>query len=67
MSLAHRFDLELLRQSVPFLRLRDEGLISYSRHAITNYDRAGLQHKSCESYKVVQKHLEEFADGGEGC
>jgi CRP-like cAMP-binding protein len=44
-------------------KLKDEGLISYSRGKVAVIDRAGLEAKACECYRVVRDHLHNYEDG----
>jgi CRP-like cAMP-binding protein len=50
--------------SVAAATLQEQGLISYSRARITVLDRAGLERESCECYRIVRDHLQNY-DAGE--
>ena len=39
-------------------KLRESGLISYSRGQVSVLDRAGLQSKACECYQVVKREID---------
>lgn len=39
-------------------RLREEGLIRYSRGQVQILDRAGLEHRACECYGAVKATAE---------
>jgi Mn-dependent DtxR family transcriptional regulator len=40
------------------LKVQKAGLISYSRGHITIIDRAGLEQRTCECYKVVKEEYD---------
>ena len=39
-------------------KLRESGLICYSRGKVSLLDRAGMQSKACECYQVVKREIE---------
>jgi Mn-dependent DtxR family transcriptional regulator len=42
--------------------LQREGLIEYSRGKIVISDRAGLERRACECYRVVRDHLNSYLE-----
>jgi CRP-like cAMP-binding protein len=44
-------------------KLQDAGLIQYSRGRIRVVDRAGLEHRSCECYRVVKGEYDRLLSG----
>ena len=42
-------------------KLKEKGLITYSRGVIRIVDRVKLEQQSCECYRVVKSHLDNFA------
>ena len=42
-------------------RLREEGLIEYSQGSVRIVDRAGLERRSCECYRVVRQLFDQLA------
>lgn len=48
--------------SIAAANLKAKGLIDYRRGAIQVLDVKGLEGESCECYRVVREHLENFAD-----
>ena len=48
--------------SIAAAHLKAKGLIDYRRGAIQILDIKGLETESCECYRVVREHLENFAD-----
>jgi CRP-like cAMP-binding protein len=47
-------------------KLKDLGLIHYSRGKISVVDRAGLERKACECYRNVREHLENLEENETG-
>jgi CRP-like cAMP-binding protein len=43
-------------------RLREEGLIEYSRGVIRILDLKGLEKAACECYRIIKKHLDNYAE-----
>ncbi len=42
--------------------LQSENLIQYTRGKVTILDRPGLEHRSCECYRVVKNHLANYLE-----
>jgi CRP-like cAMP-binding protein len=42
--------------------LKDEGLVDYSRGQMAILDVAGLERRSCECYRVIKDHLDNYAE-----
>jgi CRP-like cAMP-binding protein len=42
--------------------LKDEGLVDYSRGHLEIMDVAGLERRSCECYRVIKDHLDNYAE-----
>jgi CRP-like cAMP-binding protein len=48
--------------SITAAELKQEGLIEYTRGTIHILDRASLERKACECYKVIKEHLDNYAE-----
>jgi CRP-like cAMP-binding protein len=42
--------------------LKDEGLVAYSRGQLEILDVAGLERRSCECYRIIKDHLDNYAE-----
>ncbi len=65
--MSHEFLADMLGSTRPTVSvaaglLKDEGLVEYSRGVIQITDRAGLEVRSCECYRVIRNHLDNFAE-----
>jgi CRP-like cAMP-binding protein len=58
--LAHMLGITRSSVSVAALVLRDEKLIDYSRSRIRIKDIAALECRSCECYRVIKNHLDNY-------
>jgi CRP-like cAMP-binding protein len=58
--LAHMLGITRSSVSVAAAVLRDEKLIDYSRGTIRIKDVAGLECRSCECYRVIKNHLDNY-------
>ena len=66
-SISHEFLADMLGVSRPTIsvaaaQMKEQGLISYTRGIIHIIDPAGLEKKSCECYRVVKDHLDNYLD-----
>ena len=52
--------------SIIAARLKEEGLIHYSRGNMHIVDHQGLERRSCECYKVIKDHLNNYAEFDSG-
>jgi len=43
-------------------RLKERGLIDYSRGLIRILDPAGLEDEACECYRTIKDHLDNYAE-----
>ena len=59
--LSHMLGVTRPTVSVAAGHLKQEGLIGYTRGVITIMDRAGLEARSCECYKVITSYLKDYA------
>ena len=65
--MSHEFLADMLGSTRPTVSvaaglLKDEGLVEYSRGVIQITDRAGLEVRSCECYRVIRNHLDNYAE-----
>ena len=66
LSLTHEYLADMLGSnrstvSIAAEHLQNDGLIRYSRGKVIILDRHGLERRSCECYRVVKNHLDNFA------
>lgn len=66
-SISHEFLADMLGVSRPTIsvaaaQMKEQGLISYTRGIIHIIDPPGLEKKSCECYRVVKDHLDNYLD-----
>jgi CRP-like cAMP-binding protein len=67
MCLTHGYLADMLGSnrstvSVAAKRLQDEGLIKYIRGKVAIHDRPGLEKRSCECYRAVKNHLDNYLE-----
>jgi len=70
-TLSHEYLAEMLGSTRPSVStsaaiLKEEGLIEYTRGTIRIVDAVGLERRSCECYKVIKDHLDNYTqfEGG---
>lgn len=66
-SISHEFLADMLGVSRPTIsvaaaRMKGQGLIKYSRSIIHIVDFAGLENRSCECYRIVKNHLDNYLE-----
>jgi CRP-like cAMP-binding protein len=66
-SISHEFLADMLGVSRPTIsvaaaHMKEQGLISYTRGIIHIVDPAGLEKMSCECYRVVKDHLDNYLE-----
>ena len=59
--LSHMLGVTRPTVSVAAGHLKSEHLINYTRGMITIIDRRGLENRSCECYKAIKDHLDNYA------
>jgi CRP-like cAMP-binding protein len=67
MRLSHEFLSDMLGSTRPSVTvsagiLKDEGLIDYTRGTVTVLDLKRLEKRSCECYRVIKNHLDNYAE-----
>lgn len=67
LKLSHELLADMLGSTRPTLTvtagiLRGMGLIDYDRGTIHVLDRAGLELRACECYKIIKHHLDNYAE-----
>jgi Mn-dependent DtxR family transcriptional regulator len=67
MTLTHDYLADMLGSnrstvSVAAEHLLHEGLIRYSRGKLAILDRPGVEQRSCECYRLLQDHLENYME-----
>jgi CRP-like cAMP-binding protein len=67
MKLSHNFLSDMLGSTRPTVTiaagtLKDEGLIEYTHGKVRILDKKGLQKRSCECYRVIKEHLDNYAE-----
>ncbi len=69
----HEFLADMLGNTRPAVSiaaglLRDDGLIEYTRGVVQILDRERLEQRSCECYRIIKNHLDNYLefDGGSG-
>lgn len=67
MALSQEFLADMLGSSRPTVtmtarKMKDVGLITYTRGIVRILDRKGLEKQACECYLVVKDHLDNFAE-----
>jgi CRP-like cAMP-binding protein len=70
-KMSHEFLADMLGSSRPTVSLaaeilKSEGLIEYRRGAIRILDVDGLENKSCECYRVIKNHLDNYTEFDSG-
>jgi CRP-like cAMP-binding protein len=65
--MSHEFLADMLGSTRPTVSmaaglLKDERLIEYSRGLITIKDMTGLERRSCECYRIIKDHLDNYAE-----
>ena len=65
--MSHEFLADMLGSTRPTVSvaaglLKGDGLVEYSRGAIHILNRVGLEARSCECYRVIKDHLDNFAE-----
>jgi CRP-like cAMP-binding protein len=70
-ALSHEFIADMLGTTRPTVStaaaiLKNEGLIQYSRGLVRILDPVGLEKRSCECYRVIKDHLDNYAEFDSG-
>ena len=64
--LAHMLGSTRSTVSVTAGALKEEGLIEYSNGVIHILDRVQLERRSCECYRIIKDHLDNYAEYNNG-
>jgi CRP-like cAMP-binding protein len=67
LPLSHEFLADMLGSTRPSISivaacLKDEGLIDYSRGMVTILDSLRLEQRSCECYRIIKQHFDNYAE-----
>jgi CRP-like cAMP-binding protein len=70
-KMSHEFLADMLGSSRPTVSLaaeilKSEGFIEYRRGVIRILDAAGLEKKSCECYRIIKDHLDNYTEFDSG-